>query len=151
MNKGEFLSRVQITPTCWNWKLYVRPDGYGIVYINRYPQYAHRYSYELFKEFIPDNYVIDHLCRNKKCVNPAHLEAVTQKENLIRGENVVSIINLEKTHCSQGHSFKPPHLYIDPNNGKRSCRTCANQRRRNKRILKKTYLAMKKSGAELPA
>jgi hypothetical protein len=71
---------------CWDWQLYKIPTGYGQVRVaNRlYP--AHRFYYEEKYGPVPEGYVLDHLCRNRGCVNPDHLEPVTQRENVRRGE-----------------------------------------------------------------
>jgi hypothetical protein len=91
-DKKRFLSKVEKTDTCWNWGAYVAPDGYGKFGVTTAPNtkkimYAHRFGYELFKGKIPEGLVIDHLCRNRKCVNPKHLEAVDGYTNSIRGAN----------------------------------------------------------------
>jgi HNH endonuclease len=80
---------------------------------------AHRWAYEAHKGEIPAGLVIDHLCRNTLCVNPAHLEAVTVKENLKRGVNA----NGEKTHCKRGHEFTGDNTYRTKR-GTRRCRAC---------------------------
>ena len=67
---------------CWEWRAFIRPNGYGQFNKN---EYAHRVSYEEFVGPIPEGLVIDHLCRNRSCINPEHLEPVTQHENLLRG------------------------------------------------------------------
>lgn len=84
--------------------------------------FAHRFSYIIHKGEIPPKLVIDHLCRNTLCVNPDHLEAVTHKENLLRGIGPTSI-NAKKTHCIHGHEYTPQNTDYKPN-GTRRCKTC---------------------------
>lgn len=82
-------------------------------------QLAHRLAYEFIRGPIPDGLQLDHLCRVRRCVNPAHLEPVSQRENLIRGEGWAGK-NARKTTCNKGHA-----LSVIPNNlGKRGCLTC---------------------------
>jgi len=96
---------------------------------------AHRWAYETYNGLIPPGMVIDHLCRNTLCVNPAHLEAVTVQENLARGDNA----NLRKTHCKRGHLFDIANTYISGGGG-RYCRKCKawHQRNRNRRLKAET-------------
>ena len=86
---------------------------------------AHRVSYEMAKGKIPDGLQLDHLCRMTLCVNPSHLEPVTPKENIRRGETaeVARLTQLSKTHCPQGHPYSGENLYLKPN-GRRECRQC---------------------------
>ncbi|WP_396021799.1 HNH endonuclease signature motif containing protein [Bacillus cereus group sp. BfR-BA-01522] len=79
-------------------------------------------SYEMLKGPIEEGMVIDHLCRNRKCVNPLHLEQVTQRINLLRGEGM-SAENVKKTHCPQGHEYTEENTYISKA-GSRYCRKC---------------------------
>jgi hypothetical protein len=90
-DKERFMSKVDKTDTCWNWKAYIAPGGYGKFGITTAPKikkimYAHRFSYELLNGKIPEGKVIDHLCRNRSCVNPEHLEVVDMYTNNIRGD-----------------------------------------------------------------
>lgn len=82
--KERFWSKVEKTETCWNWTGCVLKSGHGQTWFNGKQIYAHRYFYELLVGKIPEGLVIDHLCENKRCVNPEHLEPVSDSENLIR-------------------------------------------------------------------
>lgn len=82
---------------------------------------AHRFAYELANGPIPDGLEIDHLCRNRKCVNPAHLQAVSHRENMLRAA---------KTHCLNGHPLTGPNVYLRPDGRGRECRECRRRRRK---------------------
>jgi len=81
-----FFSHIELDGSCWAWTGYVSPNGYGQMGDNRRIHYVHRWAYEHFIGPIPEGLVIDHLCRNRRCVNPAHLEPVTAEENWRRGD-----------------------------------------------------------------
>lgn len=112
---------------CWLWSGHRNGGGYGQFSINNRTRIAHRVAYELFVGPIPDGLVLDHLCRVRHCVNPEHLEPVTQKENARRGETGSNMAC--RTHCPQGHPLSGPNLYIDTR-GTRECRECRRVRRR---------------------
>jgi hypothetical protein len=118
---------VEKTKTCWLWCGGIAGRGYG--YFATPPLrhvYAHRFSYELAHGEIPDGLTIDHLCRNKLCVNPAHLEAITNQENNRRG-NSATALNSRKTHCPLGHPLFGDNLQPAAlRKGKRECRICCN-------------------------
>lgn len=84
---------------------------------------GHRVSYRIYKGKIPAGLVIDHTCRNVWCLNPAHLEAVTQRENLERQPNWGG----HKTHCKYGHPYTEENTYYQPSNGRRSCKICKHE------------------------
>lgn len=99
--------------------------GYGRVQADGTGHYAHRFTYEYRHGPIPEGLVIDHLCRNRACVNPDHLEAVPQRINVLRGERA----GIRATACPRGHSYTSENTYTNPQGG-RACRTCIRQRRK---------------------
>lgn len=107
---------------CWNWTLYVdESHGYGKFRVEGKDYGAHRWSYLHFKGDIPDGLVIDHLCRNRRCVNPSHLEVVTVRENTIRGQGITAE-NAGLDSCRRGHLFTEANTYY--RNNRRHCRKC---------------------------
>jgi len=99
---SRFWSKVACRGGCWEWTASLR-RGYGRFSIGYRTFPAHRVAYEMLVGPIPDGLTLDHLCRNKVCVNPAHLEPVTGVENTQRGPS--GEFNREKTHCFRGHPF----------------------------------------------
>jgi hypothetical protein len=128
-----FVSRIRIDPSdCWVWEGGKNQRGYGQFGMGvRNMQLAHRVSYRLFVGNIPEDAHIDHLCRNPVCVNPRHLEAVSCRENLVRGKGTIAGRNSHKTHCPHGHAYTAENTYNMPSGG-RSCRECQRIRRRKK-------------------
>lgn len=117
-----FWAKVNKTDECWLWTGAKLPRGYGQFHVPGY-KLAHRYAYELLVGPIPDTYTIDHTCRNPSCVRPDHLEPVTMRENLLRGDTV-SGVNARKTHCLRGHELSGANLMMYGEY--RQCRTCRN-------------------------
>ena len=114
-----FVDKIHKTDGCWIWKASLTNKGYGRFNLKNYKgQAAHRISYELFIGDIPKGLQLDHLCRNRLCVNPDHLEPVTRKENILRGVGF-SAINARKIHCPYEHEYE-----IKNNRGDRVCMIC---------------------------
>lgn len=134
-----FLARVTDAPGgCWQWTGYLMPNGYARISVNGERQYAHRVAYEAVRGPIPDGLVIDHLCRNRGCVNPDHLEAVTQRTNVLRGVSFAAA-RARQVRCLRGHRFTKANTYV-AGNGTRKCRTCraaarARSRRRTQGVV----------------
>lgn len=108
---------------CWLWSAARSDRGYGCIRVNRKLIYAHRFAYELLVGEVPEGMQLDHLCRVRHCVNPAHLEVVTQRENIRRG-NGLSAQRARRTHCPQGHPYDEANTYVRPDGRGRGCQAC---------------------------
>lgn len=124
MDKEKLFSKIEKTDSCWIWKGSDGGNGYGEFHMNGKSVRAHRAVYELLVGKIPKGLVIDHLCRNRICVNPKHLEPVTQKVNILRGTGA-SARNAKKTYCLRGHELKGRNMNMTLR-GWRRCRRCNN-------------------------
>lgn len=130
-----FEARISPEPNtgCWLWIGAHASNGYGVFGSRWHRGYAHRLAWELFHGPIPAGLQIDHLCRVRSCVNPAHLEPVTQAVNKARGE--AGQHNARKTHCPYGHEYTPANVKLSKLGG-RQCKRCRilDQRRRRARL-----------------
>lgn len=119
----------EVMPTgCIEWRGFINPKGYGRARLGGVKTTVHRVAFMVHVGPIPEGFEIDHLCRNRCCINPAHLEAVSHAENTLRSDNVVGV-NARKTHCHRGHEFSPENT-VRLSGNRRECRTCRNTRYR---------------------
>lgn len=140
-----FIKKVEkLKSGCWEWQGGKTSKGYGqFTYKNG--GRAHRYSYEYFVGKIPKNLTIDHLCKNKTCVNPKHLEAVSMRENVLRSDGI-SARNAKKTVCIRGHEFTKENTYLRKLKKValkvRVCIECKREHHRQWKIRKKSSLSL---------
>jgi hypothetical protein len=104
---------------CIESKKGITTNGYSRIRINNKNVQAHRWAWELVNGQIPEDFVIDHICRNRKCVLPEHLRMITQQENIMAGLHNID----NRSHCNQGHPFVKENVMIRKS-GKRECAEC---------------------------
>lgn len=127
----KFMAKVDKTDDCWNWTAGTW-KGYGSFRVSEGKRrVAHRWLYEQLVGKIPDGLELDHLCRNRGCVNPEHLEPVTRSENLMRSPLVTDRHRPTLTHCIHGHEYTPENTRTYRN--RRHCRACDRARPRRER------------------
>jgi hypothetical protein len=115
---------------CWLWTGPIGSHGYGTFGIGVRLVLTHRFAYEFCVGPIPKGLVIDHLCGVRPCVRPDHLEAVTQRENVLRGSSPMAQ-QARQTHCKRGHPFDVENTYRSKD-GHRSCKKCQQNRDRGR-------------------
>jgi hypothetical protein len=121
---ARFWSHTAYAGDCIVWTAAYVHDGYGLFKVNRKMVRAHRFAYELAHGPIPAGFVINHICRNRCCVNPAHLEGVLPKENSFHAMSLSPPnLNRKKTVCPAGHQYSEANTYREPDGG-RQCREC---------------------------
>lgn len=121
---------------CWIFTGCLGRDGYGRVSFRGRTTLAHRFAYTELVGPIPDDRFLDHLCRVHACLNPEHLEPVTNQENLLRGDTL-SAKWAARSHCQNGHPYTPENTYYSKHDGRR-CRTCEREERREARARQST-------------
>ena len=126
--------RFDKTGECWIWTAAKSSAGYGQTFQDGRVVYVHRVVYELAVGEIPQGYEVDHLCHNRACARPDHLEAVTPTENRRRQHEHYSH-NRAKTHCPKGHPYSGSNLYMSGTN--RKCRACRSEMDRARYLRRK--------------
>ena len=131
--KSRLIDLLEVQPNgCWNWVSHISKFGYGTFWMDGSTRSAHRTSYRLFRGEIPDGLTIDHLCRNRRCVNPGHLEPVSMRENVVvRSTHSGMIIHREGV-CKHDHELVPENtrVYQWKNRVFRVCKECNRRRSR---------------------
>lgn len=122
--EDRFMEKVFMVPesTCWFWTGYHDRDGYAMSSINDVPLAAYRMAYKLFVGELTKGMCLDHICRQRGCVNPKHMEEVTSKENTRRSPIAPAAINAQKTHCPRGHELTEGNIVTSMKG--RNCLIC---------------------------
>lgn len=138
--EARFWDKVSPEPNsgCWLWTANVNTEGYARFWDGAIHTVAHRWAYERFVGPIPDGLQLDHLCRVRCCVNPAHMDPVKPRENTLRS-NSLTAIHAAKTHCRRGHEFSP--INTRHYRGTRQCRACYRIRDARKRAERRQEAA----------
>lgn len=115
-------SKVERSDGCWLFTGVKWPNGYGQIRDKNRYRVASRVAYELTYGSLPPKMQVDHLCRNRACCRPDHLEAVTNRTNVLRGVGITATA-ARRTSCSRGHPYAPENVRFD-RKGKRVCLMC---------------------------
>lgn len=130
---GRFTSKVaRGNGQCWEWQAGKTSDGYGAFHLNGKDELAHRVAAQIAGIVVSADLVIDHTCRNRACVNPAHLRAVDRATNVHENSEALAHLNSLKTHCPHGHPYSGENLVIRKS-GARRCRECERQYHQRRR------------------
>lgn len=125
-----FWSKVDASGDCWKWTGASNNVGYGTFYANSTTTGAHRWAWEFLVGPILEGFEIDHLCRNRSCVNPDHLEVVDRRTNILRSQSFIAE-QAHQSHCKWGHPLVESNVYVPPEHPTwRTCRTCKRRRKR---------------------
>ena len=129
---NRFLLKIKRQDGHWIWCGGIGSQGYGISLLYGKKNTAHRVSYLFLKGSIPEGLCIDHICRIRSCVNPAHLRLVTPMENALINSMCPTALNKAKTHCKYGHEFTEENTYNSIRakhhpNGRRTCVICSSR------------------------
>ena len=137
-----FMAKIERGPNgCWLWNAHLSRRGYGrFMDAAQRKVQAHRWSYEYHREPIPTGLTLDHLCRNRACVNPAHLEPATNRVNILRGEGITAR-QARQTHCKNGHPFDLLNTRWEAK-GSRRCRICDREYNDTRRPGRGSYYAL---------
>jgi hypothetical protein len=142
---ARFWSKTRFDPDtgCINWTAArTEPGGYGLCFVRCKHCVAHRVALELSGVSVPEGMTVDHLCRNRGCVNPLHLEVVTMQENVRRYlllEGTWHAAERAKTHCPRGHAYDERNTYML--RGTRNCRACRRDDARRRRAARRVVVS----------
>lgn len=135
LTHGErIFDRILFDDGCWGFKGWHWDTGYAAFDVDGSGFRAHRLVYTMLVGPVPNDMVLDHLCRNRGCVRPDHLEIVTQRINVSRNSEAT------KTHCVNGHLLSGDNLYLSPGRHHRLCRACNRERQKKYKARKKEAL-----------
>lgn len=140
---ARLLSKIIIKNDCWEWQGGKTTKGYGVFWVSPSTLLAHRVSFSHFIRQPSNNFVLDHLCRNKSCINPFHLNEVSFYQNLTENSDSLAAINKIKTHCKNGHEFTHSNTKIKKN-GDRECKACKKIHNDNRKFKNKDYEELKR-------